>query len=1381
VSGQILNERAQIDLEVGNFEANSKKVVALLNQIKTAANGANTGLGAAGSGAGAASNKFAALGKAMAQLRQSANGVTTATNTLGQRMTAMGGHLQTASAASQKNTQALNGNTHAITALAGHVATLQASVNSLTSATNANTAATQNAGRAAQGAASGFSGLGGVLAGLSFGVLAKEAIQLTDAYRSLETRLTVSSKGLASGAGAMRDVSRIAMETRSGLDAIGSLYSKVAMAGSHFGATQVEVARVTETVAKGLGVMGASAQETESTIIQLGQALASGRLQGDEFRSMTENAPALMEILAKATGKPRAELKKLATEGKLTSDVIISAFGSQSAAIKQLDADFAKMPLTVAQASTLFKNSLEQTLGTNEQMVGATKTLAATIQMLANNLNVILPVIALVSTAIGVGMVTNFVRARIAAGALGASLLGAFGGPIGIAVTALTIGIGALATQVYESNNLIDRLASSADNAAGKTQLTGLQALQAARGVSTFGGKAGEAAGKLWDMASAAKAAAIETAKLNLTKATADRVAAEDLTSDGFHRGLARENKVLRGEGYSFGDRTRAFGRKAGLIGRYIMAPNDRDVGKAVGVARQNENDARQTLTDLQTRPEEKYIPKIDAPVSAGGSKKKPGGGSKTDRVADFWKGLERERELAGMITPELEQHQKLFELQDALMDKLGKKYKGISAADEKRVADLLEQTRAAKLVVDIQEKTRALTSDTALNAKTLWMQANGETEGAIAKARALAEFEQEAIRQKINLNGSAYTAAMKAYSDQLDAADKLKLAEQGIAEVRASSPEFQRNEALNGFDRRRNAVNTAVDADGSTLTENDRRSALRKIDMDQRALENRFYDGMGEQISSIATLFGKRMGFAVDKIGKLFSAITKAASGDLSGFGPFGSLAKMLTTNRDGSMNKLGEGVSDSFNTMLGGIGRTLGIGNKKTDKVADAAQATADSTEEIVVTAKRLPDQLAGTLTSALVGAGIGGAMGGTAGSIGGALGGAAFKELFGKALGSFAGPIGGIVGGLAGSLIGGLFKKAPKGKAIITSGTDSTVSGNKSGVRNALSGSASSVQAGLADIASQLGGEVGNFMVSIGKYKDNYRVSGSGASNVDTKKSKKISNLIYDGKDESEAIAVAIRNAISDGAITGISDLADKAIRTLGADAAISLAQRFKSMTDDLDALTDPIGSAVRSINGDLDSLKKAMVGVGASSSDLALVEQARGKKLQALLEEELSPLKDFQKSLNTSEFGTPMAKQLETAKTAFEAMKADIAAGKTVDKDKFTSVASEYNSLGASLYGSAGPLYQAIKGDVSAVTTSLMGNITNAVGLNPSDPTIKAMDNQTATLSNILNTQVAATEKQTAVLQEFLDRYGSGFGYGFDYSGGGKSFNGRVAMY
>lgn len=100
-------------------------------------------------------------------------------------------------------------------------------------------------------------------------------------------------------------------------------------------------------------VSGASSQEASNAMYQLNQAMASGRLQGDEYRSIIENAPMLANAIAESMGVSRAKLKELASEGAITAEVIKSAMANCA---DDVNRQFEEMPMTFGQAMNMIQN-----------------------------------------------------------------------------------------------------------------------------------------------------------------------------------------------------------------------------------------------------------------------------------------------------------------------------------------------------------------------------------------------------------------------------------------------------------------------------------------------------------------------------------------------------------------------------------------------------------------------------------------------------------------------------------------------------------------------------------------------------------------------------------------------------------------------------------------------------------------------------------------------------------------------------------------------------------------------------------------------------------------------------------------------------------------
>ena len=168
------------------------------------------------------------------------------------------------------------------------------------------------------------------------------------------------------------------------------------------------------------------------------------------------------------------------------------------------------------------------------------------------------------------------------------------------------------------------------------------------------------------------------------------------------------------------------------------------------------------------------------------------------------------------------------------------------------------------------------------------------------------------------------------------------------------------------------------------------------------------------------------------------------------------------------------------------------------------------------------------------------------GTGSAIGGGLGQIAGEEFLGF-LGKAAGPIGAIAGGILGSIVGNLFTKPKFGSATLTSATgDIEATGRGAAEIEAAKGAAGSVQDGLKRIAEAFDAQLGSFAVTIGTYKDKFRVNTTGSSTVGGSK-KPVAGLKDFGDDEAGAIAYAITDAIADGAVKGVSAAVQQALRS------------------------------------------------------------------------------------------------------------------------------------------------------------------------------------------------------------------------------------------
>jgi len=222
----------------------------------------------------------------------------------------------------------------------------------------------------AENAANSFRNMFAAFVGFS---AIKSLAKTADDRQSMQARIGMLPQTIGEAGDAFDVVGNRATAARQSIDAYGNLYIKLQNAGKDFIKTQAEGLQVTDTLSKALVVGGASAQEQSSAMLQFAQAIGSGVLQGDELRAMGEAAPQFMDELAKAIGVPRDQIKKMGSDGKLTSKMVIEAVKKMSSVF---DEKFKQMPMTISQAITIGANKWDMFVNRMNQKSGAVTSVA---------------------------------------------------------------------------------------------------------------------------------------------------------------------------------------------------------------------------------------------------------------------------------------------------------------------------------------------------------------------------------------------------------------------------------------------------------------------------------------------------------------------------------------------------------------------------------------------------------------------------------------------------------------------------------------------------------------------------------------------------------------------------------------------------------------------------------------------------------------------------------------------------------------------------------------------------------------------------------------------------------------------------------------------
>ena len=229
----------------------------------------------------------------------------------------------------------------------------------------------------AAGADKAAQAMRGLVAAASAAFGTAQIIAAADAYTRMTGALTLATDSAAELAATQQTLFDIAQANRAPLEATVSLYTKLSGALSEAGATSAQLASITATISQAMAISGTSAAAAEGAIQQLGQAFASGALRGDEFNSVNEAAPRLMQALAASLGVGRGELRALAEQGQLTSDVLARALTGEQA--RKLAEEFAKLPPTLSQAAQVAQNAFTRMVGEADKATGASASLAASI------------------------------------------------------------------------------------------------------------------------------------------------------------------------------------------------------------------------------------------------------------------------------------------------------------------------------------------------------------------------------------------------------------------------------------------------------------------------------------------------------------------------------------------------------------------------------------------------------------------------------------------------------------------------------------------------------------------------------------------------------------------------------------------------------------------------------------------------------------------------------------------------------------------------------------------------------------------------------------------------------------------------------------------
>lgn len=557
--------------------------------------------------------------------------------------------------------------------------------------------------------------------------------------------------------------------------------------------------------------------------------------------------------------------------------------------------------------------------------------------------------------------------------------------------------------------------------------------------------------------------------------------------------------------------------------------------------------------------------------------------------------------------------------------------------------------------------------------------------------------------------------------------------------------------------------------------------------------------------LSSQTTVAGNELKSFADVVaqvrGDIGSGRIVAAGGATSNLA--GSMAALFKD--DGFLADLKAEQPDVVTGSGGADGEIVVTARKQAEAANDNTKALIGATDaynfigqSIVARLKSfgidIPDAIGKKFGDVLQGASLGVAgsslagtvFGGKQSSLGGALGGAAGKELLGDAVGKglgaissklagLGGPIAGIIGGMAGSLIGGMLAKPKYGTAAISMNqygelTANVTSGRGSAQKAAAKGAAGHVINGIEDVADQLDAEItGVPNITIGTYKDKYRVSTAGYTGKLDFKGQSAVGLYDFGKNGAEdAVAFAIQKSIEGGVITGISQASINILKS-GQDLqkALQKAVLIESVPKELQKRLDPVGYALDEVNDRFKKIVEALREGGATAEQMADAQKLYNLELaeaKSSAGEASEALKDFLRSLNAgSSSPLSLRDQEANARAVLDPYLGQIARGESIDQEKYQSAAQTFLDIERQLYGSTAKYFEAFD-MIQGATGNAIATIDNAAPIRTtSDPFNETTATASqATAANTANTNTLL-QQLIAQNQQLLSLWGPSLGF------------------
>lgn len=294
---------------------------------------------------------------------------------------------------------------------------------------------TQQLSKALSATGSAYSAFGSIVGGLASVFSAAKVLQYAESYGKVENQLKLVTRTQTELNRTTNEAFNIARRTGTNVEAVANSYAGFTRVLRGMNQDVSLAGPLTETLNKAIQLTNPSAEAAASGVLQFSQAMGKGVLNGDELTAILENTPGLALALAEGLRVPIGALKEMGEAGTLTGQKLVEALTKSSDIINQVSATQTK---SIASAWQNLNTSLTQYIGQADKAGGFSQMLVKAINLLANNLQIVIPALTIVAglfaamAVIGaISSVLNFAssmlnlakNAALAAAALGSTFM----------------------------------------------------------------------------------------------------------------------------------------------------------------------------------------------------------------------------------------------------------------------------------------------------------------------------------------------------------------------------------------------------------------------------------------------------------------------------------------------------------------------------------------------------------------------------------------------------------------------------------------------------------------------------------------------------------------------------------------------------------------------------------------------------------------------------------------------------------------------------------------------------------------------------------------------------------------------------------------------